>query len=271
MSAFVVFTDLDGTLLDHDTYSFRRALPALDTLMRRNIAVVPVSSKTAPEMRRWMKLLCLSGPFVSENGGGVFIPDGCFAGNIRGAVREDSGIRISLGEDITVVRDALSEISSRSGVKVTGFGSMTTGRIKELTGLKASELSASTQRGYDEPFILENEEGTGAFYDEAEKSGFTVTKGSRFHHLLKGCDKGKAVRLLIGLYRKEDPDVVTVGIGDSANDLPLLNEVDRAFLVMKPGGDYDPDIPEKGITRIAGVGPHGWRIAMEEVLSVARD
>ncbi len=271
MNSYVVFTDLDGTLLDHDTYSFRRALPALDTLIRRDIAVVPVSSKTSAEIRRWMKLLCLSGPYVFENGGGVFIPEDYFASEVEGSVRDDSGIRVSIGDDIKVVRKALQRISTSTGIKAAGFGTMTADRIKALTGLKASELSACTMRGYDEPFVLDDDKDTATFYREAEKTGFTVTRGSRFHHLSSGCDKGRAVRLLTGLYRKSDPDIVTVGIGDSANDLPFLTEVDSAFQVMQPGGVYDDGIPENGIKRVPGIGPHGWRIAVEEVLSVVRD
>ena len=40
----MVFTDLDGTLLDHDTYAFDAARPALAALTARAIPVVPVTS-----------------------------------------------------------------------------------------------------------------------------------------------------------------------------------------------------------------------------------
>jgi mannosyl-3-phosphoglycerate phosphatase len=35
MKQIVVFTDLDGTLIDHDTYDFKEAKPALDQLRSR--------------------------------------------------------------------------------------------------------------------------------------------------------------------------------------------------------------------------------------------
>ena len=62
----VIFTDLDGTLLDHENYSFRMALPALDLLRRRGVPVVPVSSKTAPEFS--MRSFTASGPKAENSG-----------------------------------------------------------------------------------------------------------------------------------------------------------------------------------------------------------
>ena len=47
--AVVVFTDLDGTLMDHDSYDVAPAKPALDALAARSIPVVPVTSKTRAE------------------------------------------------------------------------------------------------------------------------------------------------------------------------------------------------------------------------------
>ena len=46
----MVFTDLDGTLLDHDTYRWDEAEPALTLCASRNVPVILVSSKTRAEM-----------------------------------------------------------------------------------------------------------------------------------------------------------------------------------------------------------------------------
>ncbi len=42
----LVFTDLDGTLLNHDDYSWEAARPALEELQRQSIPLILVSSKT---------------------------------------------------------------------------------------------------------------------------------------------------------------------------------------------------------------------------------
>ena len=49
-SPLLVFTDLDGSLLDPHSYSFAAALPALAALAEREVPVVPVSSKTRREL-----------------------------------------------------------------------------------------------------------------------------------------------------------------------------------------------------------------------------
>lgn len=268
MSKLVVFTDLDGTLLDHDTYSFRRALPALDVLIRRRIAVVPVSSKTATEMRHWMRLLGLTGPFVSEDGGGIYIPEDYFPGPIPDSVSENSELKISLGEGIKEVRDGLRRVSSEAGIAVTGFGDLREEEVSELTGLKTAELAASMAREYDEPFLLSDAEAAGPLTEIAAKNGFSLVRGGRFFHISRGCDKGRAVKILTRLFRRLNPEIVTIGIGDSANDLSLLRSVDHAYLVMRHDGTYDPEVSEENVSMIDGIGPHGWRMAMEEVFNV---
>ena len=70
----IIFTDLDGTLLDHSSYQWDRAKPALDLCQRFHVPVVLVSSKTRAEMVKLKDELGLSHPFISENGGGIFFP-----------------------------------------------------------------------------------------------------------------------------------------------------------------------------------------------------
>ncbi len=74
MSAYLIFTDLDGTLLDHDTYGYGDALPALELVKKRNVPLVLCTSKTREETSELRDELGLSHPFITENGGGIFIP-----------------------------------------------------------------------------------------------------------------------------------------------------------------------------------------------------
>ncbi|MCG7852909.1 MAG: HAD hydrolase family protein, partial [Methanosarcinaceae archaeon] len=47
---YVVFTDLDGTLIDHDTYSYKAARPALAALKKQGIPLIFCTSKTRAEI-----------------------------------------------------------------------------------------------------------------------------------------------------------------------------------------------------------------------------
>src|SRR5690606_17556113 len=68
MPQLIVFTDLDSTLLDHETYSFAAALPALEQLRQKNIPLGIVTSKTRAEIKGLRSELNISGPDVCENG-----------------------------------------------------------------------------------------------------------------------------------------------------------------------------------------------------------
>ncbi len=65
----VVVSDLDGTLLHRETYSFDEALPGIASLKERAIPVILVSSKTRAEIEPIREALGLEDPFVVENGG----------------------------------------------------------------------------------------------------------------------------------------------------------------------------------------------------------
>ena len=72
----MVFSDLDGTLLDHDGYSFEAAKPALAALAERAIPVVPSTSKTLVELEKLSVEIGLSGAAIAENGAAIRFADG---------------------------------------------------------------------------------------------------------------------------------------------------------------------------------------------------
>ena len=74
----LVFTDLDGTLLDHDDYGFAAAQPALSQLRALHIPLIPVTSKTLAEMRLLGRQLGIQHPLIVENGSVICLPEGYF-------------------------------------------------------------------------------------------------------------------------------------------------------------------------------------------------
>jgi predicted mannosyl-3-phosphoglycerate phosphatase (HAD superfamily) len=63
----VVFTDLDGSLLDHDTYSFENARPALERIREQRIPLVFTTSKTRAEVEALQAAMRIREPFISES------------------------------------------------------------------------------------------------------------------------------------------------------------------------------------------------------------
>lgn len=267
MDRLVIFSDLDGTLLDADTYSFEQALPALDLVRERDIPLVLVSSKTRAELEIWRTRLGTRHPFVSENGGGIFIPGGSFPFSVGGETYERYQL-IRLGLPYTEVRKRFVALRERLGIKARGFGDMTVNDVAELTGLSLGDAALAKQRDFGEPFMFDGEPQE-RFLLEIEKEKLRWTQG-RFFHIMGDHHKGRAAELMAGFYRRRYGAVTTVGIGDSLNDLPFLLAVDRPALVKKKTGKHDERINIPGLVRTQGIGPAGWNEAVMALLGELR-
>jgi mannosyl-3-phosphoglycerate phosphatase family protein len=270
MKQFVFFTDLDGTLLDYHAYSFDDARPALALLASRRIPLVICSSKTRAEIQYYRERMDNHHPFISENGGGIFIPKGYFHFAIHNgewSVHEEGNyIAIRLGARYAQLREAVAALK-REGFLIKGFGDMTPEEIAEATGLGMAQAKMSKMRDFDEPFFFTgNEEEQRKLLDAIRGKGFNCTRG-RFFHLLGNSDKGRAVSILTALYKKASGDITTVALGDNPNDLPMLESVDLPVIVQKHDGSYDPRIDLPRFLKAGGIGPRGWNNVVERILS----
>lgn len=274
MAHFVVFTDLDGCLLDSVTYTYEPAAPALEALRAQGIPLVLVSSKTRAEIEPLRKQLDHHDPFIVENGAAVFVPRGLFDFPLERARARTSYDVIELGLPYGMLRDVLKQIEKTVATPLRGFGDLSIDEIVQVTGLSRQDAFLAKQREYDEPYILE---GPPALIEEVCRQivvrGLRWTKGGRLFHLTGDNNKGQAATLLLRCYQRQQrlhgqgERIETVGIGDSINDAPLLAVVDHPILVQKPDGTYDPDIHIPGMTRAPGIGPIGWNHAVQELLA----
>lgn len=273
LKRIVLFTDLDGTLLDARTYSFDAALPALGMLKDRNIPVVICSSKTRAEIEHYRARLQSGDPFISENGGAIFVPSGYFRrdrllpASAEGD-REGPYLVLRLGARYQDLRRAIGELRD-DGFDVRGFGDMTANEIAAATGLPLKEAVMAGKREFDEPFLFGGDpQMREKLVASIERKGLRMTQGL-FYHILGESDKGKAVSILTGMFRREHGEVTTVALGDSPNDLPMLRSVDRPVIVERHGGGYDNVLAAEDFQRARGEGPEGWNQAvmklMEEV------
>jgi len=266
MPTIIIYTDLDGTLLHPGTYSLDEARPALEVMRRRDIPLILCSSKTKAEIEVYRRRLANSHPFITENGGGVFIPQGYFPSVVDGKI-QDSYRFICFGTPYQELRNALTDLRERLSIKVRGFGDMSAKEIAALSGLSEPEAALAKMRDFDEPFLFE---GSGApaevFLQAIEARGYRWTRGA-FYHITGENDKGRAATFLNGLYEKKYGPIRTIGIGDSLNDLPLLRAVDQPVLVQKENGTYEEGISLPNLIRADGIGPQGWNRAVMELLS----
>ena len=263
----LVFTDLDGTLLEHETYSFEAAIPAINALKEKNIPLIFCTSKTRAEIEEIQFQLKNIHPFISENGGAIFIPKGYFSHKFH-ITREDANhLIIELGTPYTKLRVVFNQMCTHLPGKLRGFGDLTLKEVADLCGFSPSHAILAKKREYDEPFILEDKTAEGLLQEMASSSNLKINRGGRFYHLTGPNDKGRAVLLLKDIYKQQSARIKTVALGDSLNDLPMLKVSDYPILVKKPDGSYDPSIMLDNLILAPESGPTGWCEAMLNLLN----
>jgi mannosyl-3-phosphoglycerate phosphatase len=224
---YLVFTDLDGSLLDHYTYSYQLAAPAWQALRERQVPVVICTSKTRAEVEAIRAELDNRDPFIVENGAAAEVPPGYFpfeTGTLR------------WGTPYAEVVQALQRAAAGADCPVRGFHQMSEAEVAERCGLGREAAALARQREYDEPFeiLTDDPARIDRFLRSLEAEGLTWTRGGRFYHARGKHNKGQAAQALAALYRRLHPEITTVGLGDGPNDVSLLAAVDIPITVRGP-------------------------------------
>jgi mannosyl-3-phosphoglycerate phosphatase len=268
----LVATDLDGCLLDETTYSYDEARPALAVLAARRIPLVLASSKTRAEMQPLSRALGLDSPLIVENGGALLVPEGHLPRPPRGTELREGFWSIVLGTARAQLVRTLEELAREANAHVRSFASLAPSKIEALTGLSPPAARLALEREYDEPFLVDDEAAGAAIAAAAGTRRMRVTRGGRFWHLTGETDKGRALRVLLGLYKAEGRSFSTVALGDSSNDLPLLQAVQRPIVMPRPHGGPDPALLAAlpGAELAPRPGPAGWNAAVLAVLNGQR-
>ncbi len=265
----VIFTDLDGTLLDRNTYSFEPALPALNLIKQKGVPLILSSSKTRAEIEVYREKLDNDDPFIPENGGAVFIPVGYFS-FAHPYDRELEGYFVlELGTFHPRIVEVLESIKKETGIPIRGFSDLTEEEICFLSGLSLKEAGLAKRREYDEPFSVDGgEKEIEILKGKIEEKGMNYTRGGKFHHILGKNDKGKAVEILKELYEIQFFSIFTVGIGDSLNDLPMLSAVDYPVFLKEKDFREETLLPIQNVRVVDGGGSEAWN---EVILNVVNE
>jgi mannosyl-3-phosphoglycerate phosphatase len=267
----IIYSDLDGTFLDHETYSYDDSVPTFHLLTEKKIPVVFSSSKTLAELESLWEELPGHAPFITENGAAIFIPDGFFEFPVHESRIHSQFKVIELGTAYPKLLKILRKLEADFPGKLKGFCDMTADELASDSGLTVDSARKAKKREYSEVFTLirftpdlEN-----AIIKKIKQYGFKCSRGGRYYQLHGDNNKGSAVRALNRLFEKAYGPIRTFGVGDSLNDLPLLESVDVPVLVKKHTGHYENKIIKQlPHVRLADdIGPKGWAMAVEEIIA----
>ena len=246
----LIFSDLDATLLDHNTYSFQEALPALQLIRKRKIPLILSSSKTYNEMMVIRKELNNHDPFIYENGSGIYFEDN----------------KVSLGTSHYEISNLLQDLKKR--FSFTSFNDLGPEGIQKETGLDIYASERAYRREFTEPLIWKDStQNLIIFKQLLQQNNLTAAQGGRFLTISSPKNKGDALLWVKKRYESiAKVKITTIGLGDSENDINMLDCADNAIIVRHPK-KLPPNINGHASLIITdAIGPKGWNEAIINIL-----
>jgi len=255
----VVFTDLDGTLLDHETYTHNAAEPALGRLRELGVPLILASSKTAAEINPLRDQLGFSHcEAIVENGSGILEP------RDHGNQSEDTYQQLL---------QALNQIPEPLRQHYRGFADWSTEEVSARTGLPLADAANAKIRRFSEPGLWQgSEQGRDEFVAAAQAAGLTVQQGGRFLTVSFGGNKAQRMMEIVKRHSKAGKPAFVVALGDAQNDVAMIEQADLGVIIPNPAHQELPRLDGEAsgrIIRAASAGPAGWNEVIMSLLETA--
>ncbi len=266
---WLIFSDLDGSLLDHDSYSHQAADKRLLELAQKQIPLILTTSKTRAEVMTIRQELNNQHPFIIENGAAIYIPRGYFSSKPNQCIELDDFWVYRLSEPRSYWLALLNKAKKQFPHSFSHFAAMKEEVIAQVTGLSLAQAQLANQREYGEPISwLGVDKAKQEFIHWLQDQGGHVLQGGRFLHLSGPCDKGQALAWLAQEYKNQAAaaDFKTIAIGDSGNDVAMLEQADLALIIRSPVHSPPKLKRVRGFFISDEFGPWGWSSGLGKIL-----
>ena len=248
---YIVVTDLDGTLLNHQTYDYASALNAIAELNKREIPIILNSSKTQAEISTLRQQLGNQEPFVCENGG------------VLVGINETKNLGIPREQFLSNLRSLKTKLK----LKYQGFADATVDDVVQWTGLPPEDAQKAMARSATEPLLWQDTDSAlEKLRQELQTLNLQCVKGGRFHHVMGIFNKASCFPQLKEYYAQSELEAVKIiALGDSPNDLPMLEQADYA-IVIPSGKDKTLHLDRDSVYYASQPAPYGWSEGITEFL-----
>lgn len=259
----LIFTDLDGSLLDHHDYRWHAAAHDIDTLKNQGIPLIYNTSKTYPECFKLQQNMGINEPFIIENGGAIVFPDNSelldLVANQTQPLKDNPAHILQLGSEYLQLSALLNEWIEQFQFPVIGFHQMTAEEIAQATGLSLEDAKLAACRSSSLPFTFNGSNDQFSILENlAQSHRLKILKGGRFYHLIGLSDKGSALIKLASLYNKiSNTTRTTLAFGDSQNDIAMLEACDYPTAIPSALGQLLA-LSNSNAFYATKSGPAGW-------------
>ena len=268
MKSYLIFSDLDGTFLHHQNYSFGKNDLVIEKLKKNNNQIIFNSSKTYPEIKLILKKLKLTMmPFSCENGAILYFPKKIFKKIKKSQSFEDywkinltnknslKWYRIlkKLKKDFSF--ELICELSKKDLLKLTNLKN-----IKQMLNREASQLIV----------WKDNKKKFNEFSRMIKiKHKGSLNQGGRFIQISSPCNKRIATKEICHVYHESFHDKYYqpfIALGDNKNDRDMLNFAKYACVIENK---YSTPIKlnslKKNVFYSQKEAPWGWRESLMNV------
>ena len=254
-----IFTDLDASLIQRDTFKFDEIKDYIKSLISKGIYIIPNTSKTEIEINEFNKELGLNLPYISENGSSI---------NGLNLINKNFPNQINLSRDKDDIFKIFKKIVPENlKVKCRLIFKMEKKVQSKIFGLSGKKLKDALNRNYSIPFIFSgNLDQRRQLNEIVNKGGLTLHEGGRVINICDNVSKVKSMNKIIKMVKKTKDNVKIIGVGDNYNDLDMLKNSDIACLVFNDQFTMEP-ININNCIVSKNPAPIGW----QEVVKMALD
>ena len=256
----LIFTDLDGSLLDRDTFKFDKISKYIKDLISKNISIIPNSSKTKKEIESFNKELDEDLPFIVENGAGIY--------NLN-LINSSFPEKISLSREINEILDIFNnKISKKYKSKCKFIKNLKSDKQLQIFGLPKEKIKLAINREYTIPLLFDGSKADKLdLIKSVNDAGLSLHEGGRVINLCDRVSKSQAMKNVVKIFKKISKEkLITVGVGDNFNDLDMLKNSDIPCLVFNDKFTMEK-ININNCLVSKKPAPEGW----EEVVKLALD
>lgn len=268
---FIIFTDLNGTLLDHNTYSFHKAAAALELCCEKLVPVIFNTSKTYAHILPITQQLDNSHPFVVENGAAIYVPKDYFSSFIANNFNAlDAGAYwlVPFGKKHTDIIDNLTKLSIE--FKFECVSDLAVEDVAMQAHLPLLQANHIKQRQFSELIVWhDTPENLTLFKSNLAKLGLCCLNDGIFYYISSNHDKSASVKFLRNLYdENRDHQHTIVALGDGNKDIPMFNAADIAIIVSSPVNPKLTIENHPNVIRAKFQGPIGWNDSVLSLFNV---